>query len=123
VTSEKIGDEPCDVVTWKVGSEESRLWIGAKRLKRFQTTRALNGQKFLQTVDYGPFDLAPKVDENAFVFTPPKGAHPLDSGDETWLVEVGADLPEFTTTKLDGAPLKGADLKGRPLLVTFWFYG
>lgn len=123
VTTEKLGEETCDVVTWKVGSEESRLWIGAKRLRRFQSTRSLNGQKFAQTIDYGAFNLAPKIGEDSFLFGPPKGAHPLDSGDETWLLDVGADLPEFTTTKLDETPLKGSDFKGRPLLVTFWFYG
>ena len=123
VTGEKLGEEACDVVSWKVGTEESRLWIAANRLRRFRATRSLNGQRVEQTFDYGRFDLAPKVEESAFVFTPPPGARPNDSGDESDLVEVGAHLPDFTAKALDGAALKASDFKGRPLLVTFWFYG
>jgi len=123
VTREGVGEEEREVVSWKVGTEEFRLWIAENRLRRFRATRSLNGQRVEQTFDYGAFDLAPRVEEGAFAFAPPKGARPLDAGDESDLVEVGADLPDFTAKALDGAPLKASDFKGRPLLLTFWFYG
>jgi outer membrane lipoprotein-sorting protein len=123
VTTEKIGDETCDVVAWKVGSEESRLWLAGTRLRRFQAKRSLNGQPVEQTFDYGPFDLAPRIEADAFVFTPPKGARQLDAGDESELLDVGERLADFTALTLDGARLESASLRGRPLLITFWFYG
>jgi outer membrane lipoprotein-sorting protein len=123
VTQEKIDAETCDVVAWKVGAEESSLWIGANRLRRFRTTRSLGEQKFVQTIDYGEFDLAPQIAADACSFTPPKGAHPIGAGDESDLLDIGAAAPEFTATGLDGKSLKLAGFKGRPLLVTFWFYG
>jgi outer membrane lipoprotein-sorting protein len=123
VSQETIGEERCDVVSWKVGTEEFRLGFAANRLRRFSATRSLNGQRVEQTFDYGPFNLAPKVEEGAFVFTPPKGARPLDPDDESDLVEVGAELPDFTAKALDGVPLTRSAFKGKPLLLTFWFYG
>ena len=123
VTKEKLGDDACSVVAWKVGQEASRLWIVGDRLRRFTTVRTLDGKAIEQTVDYGAFDLRPSVAPGAFAFTPPPGARTLGAGDESKLLAVGASAPDFAATYVDGKPAKLSDFKGRPVLVVFWFYG
>jgi thiol-disulfide isomerase/thioredoxin len=123
VTSERLGDDDCQVVAWTVGNEESRVWICGDRLRRFRATRSINGQTFEQTIEYKPFDLAPTVAADAFTFTPPERARPMDPEGEDALLEVGSKCPDFVATTLDGRTMKPSDLAGAPFLVDFWFYG
>ena len=122
VTKEKLGGEECDVVTWKVGSEETRLWIRDTRLRSYRTTRSLGGKELEQTIDYGAFDLSPTIADAAFVFDPPAGAEQIGAGDESKLLAVGTDAPDFTATSLDGSVVKLSGFKGKPVLLSFWFY-
>jgi outer membrane lipoprotein-sorting protein len=123
VTKEKLGEEECWVVTWKVGAEETRLWIGRDRLRRYRTTRSISENVFEQTFTYGAMDLSPAIADEAFVFTPPAGAHAISAGDESKLLAIGTNAPDFTATYLDGKMLKLSDFKGKPVLLSFWFYG
>lgn len=122
VTSEKLGEDDCLVVAWKVGTEETRVWTCANRLRRCRVTRSIDGNSFEQTISYGAFDLAPTVAPGAFVFVPPTGAHPLSAGDETKLLAIGTDAPDFAASHLDGKPMKLSDFCGKPVLLSFWFY-
>jgi len=123
VTTEKLGDDECRVVEWRVGPEASRVWIAGNRLRRFRTAHSVGTQSIEQTVDYGEFDLAPKVADGAFTFVPPDRASPLEPDSEEGLLEVGAAAPDFAVTTLDGKSMKRRDFGEGALLVTFWFYG
>jgi peroxiredoxin/outer membrane lipoprotein-sorting protein len=122
VSREKLGADDCSVIAWKVGTEESRVWICGGRLRRSATVRMVDGNRFEQTIDYGAIDFAPAIPDGAFTFAPPSGAKQLPAGDESKLLAVGADAPDFAATHLDGKPLKLSDFKGKPVLVSFWFY-
>ncbi len=123
VTTERLGDEECSVVTWKVGAEVTSLWIHGDRLRRYRTTRSIAQQKFEQTFKYGKFDLAPTLADDSFTFTPPKGAHPIEQGGDDELLALGAPAPDFSATAPDGKVRKLSESSGRPVLLTFWFYG
>jgi len=122
VSDEKLDGEACRVVAWKVGSEETRLWISGDRLRRFATTRIVDEHRFEQSLDFGVIDLAPHVAGDAFSFVPPGKARQLAAGDETRLLAVGTDAPLFTATTLDGKPLALSDFKGKPVVLSFWFH-
>jgi peroxiredoxin/outer membrane lipoprotein-sorting protein len=123
VTKESLGKDECSVVTWKVGTEEMRLWISGNRLRRFGSTRSVDGRTFEQTFTYGPFDLSPTVAGDAFVFVPPPGAALLSGGDESRCLAIGTDAPDVGASHLDGAAMRLSDLRGKPVLLSFWFYG
>jgi outer membrane lipoprotein-sorting protein len=123
VTKDKLGEEECSVVRWKVGTEETSLWIGGNRLRQFRTTRSIDVNVFEQTLIFGAIDLSPTVASDAFAFTPPEGAHPISGGDESGFLDVGASAPEFTAMYVDGSEMKLSDFKGKPVLLNFWFYG
>jgi peroxiredoxin/outer membrane lipoprotein-sorting protein len=122
VSKDRLGNDECSVVTWKVGTEETRVWTSENRLRRYATTRLLGGAKFETTFTYGPFDLSPAAADAAFGFSPPRGAVPLSGADETKLLAIGSDAPDLVATDLDGKPIKLADFKGKPVLLSFWFY-
>ena len=123
VTMEKLGDEECSVVTWKVGAEVTSLWIHGDRLRRCRTTRSIAQQKFEQTFTYKSFDLTPTIADDSFTFTPPKGAHPIEQGGDDDLLALGTTAPDFSATGTDGKVRKLSESSGRPVLLTFWFYG
>jgi len=123
VTTETLGDEECRVVAWSVGAVESRVWILGNRLRRFRTVHSVGTQSVEQIVDYGAFDLAPKVAADAFTFMPPERASPLEPDSEEGLLEIGAAAPDFVVTTLDGKTMRRRDFGEGSLLVTFWFYG
>jgi outer membrane lipoprotein-sorting protein/peroxiredoxin len=123
VSTEKLGDDECRVVAWSVGPEESRVWIRGSRLRRFRTVHSVGTQSVEQTVDYGEFDLAPKVAADSFTFVPPERASPLEPDSDEGLLEVGAAAPDFAVTTLDGKTMRRRDFGEGALLVTFWFYG
>jgi peroxiredoxin/outer membrane lipoprotein-sorting protein len=122
VTDEKLDGEACRVVAWKLGSEETRLWIHGDRLRRFATTRLVDDHRFEQVLDFGVLDLAPNVAEDAFAFVPPDKARQLAAGDETKLLAVGTNAPDFIATTLDGKQLELSDFKGKPVVLSFWFH-
>jgi outer membrane lipoprotein-sorting protein/peroxiredoxin len=122
VTKEALDDVECRVVAWKVGSEETRLWVAGNTLRRFRTTRLVDGKRFEQTFHYGVVDLAPTVALDAFVFVVPSGAVAIAAGDESKLLAVGVHAPDFAATTVDGRETKPADFKGGPVLLTFWFH-
>jgi outer membrane lipoprotein-sorting protein/peroxiredoxin len=122
VTQEKLGADDCSLITWKVGNEETRVWVCGKRLRRYTTVRTLDGRRFEQTFDHGVVDVSPKIADDVFTFAPPAGAQPLGAGDDSKLLAVGANAPDLRLTALDGTPLKLADVEGKPVLLTFWFY-
>ncbi len=123
VTMERLGDEECSVVTWKVGAEQASLAIHGNRLRRYRTTRSIAAQKFEQTFTYGTFDLAPTIADGAFAFVPPKGARAIEQGGDDALLDLGAVAPDFSVTGTDGKVRKLSESRGRPVLLTFWFYG
>jgi len=123
VTMERLGDEECSVVTWKVGAEVTSLWIHGDRLRRYRTTRSIAQQKFEQTFTYKAFDLTPTIADDCFTFTPPKGAHLIEQGGDDDLLALGTTAPDFSATGTDGRVRKLSGSSGRPVLLTFWFYG
>jgi outer membrane lipoprotein-sorting protein len=123
VTRENLGKEECAVVAWKVGAEETRLWISGKSLRQCRITRSIAGEKVEQTLEYGEVDSHPRIAGDAFTFTPPEQARPLDKSGEAGLLAVGADAPDFIATDLQGKERRLSDFKGRPVIVNFWFYG
>jgi cytochrome c biogenesis protein CcmG/thiol:disulfide interchange protein DsbE len=122
VAHERIGDDACSVIAWSVGTEETRLWVSGNRLRRYTTVRAVGGKKFEQSFEYGAINLAPSIPEGAFTFVPPAGTTQMAAGDETKLLVVGASAPDFAVTRPDGTPLKLSDFKGKPVVLSFWFY-
>lgn len=123
VTKESLGKEECTVIAWKVGAEEARLWIGGNRPRRFSATRSIGEQRFEQIFTFGAIDLHPPVVEDAFTFIAPKDAQPIVAAGEARLLAVGSESPDFTATDLDGREINRLSFKGRPVLLTFWFYG
>jgi outer membrane lipoprotein-sorting protein len=123
VARESLGKEECGVVAWRVGAEETRLWIAGNRLRRFRITRSIAGEKVEQTIEYGEMDAHPRIAEDAFVFTPPKDARPMEKAGEAGLLAAGAEAPDVAVTDLEGKERRLSEYKGRPLILNFWFYG
>ena len=99
---------------------EWRLWIGEKGLLR-KAEKTVDGALH-ERLEYGVFDLSPKVPDETFVFTPAKGARCLRSGvdEEAALLPPGAEAPDFEALDPDGKPVRLSDFKGRPVLLHFW---
>jgi outer membrane lipoprotein-sorting protein/peroxiredoxin len=84
--TEKEGEIAVDVFSWKapLPSEQVKiadftLWLGPDRLpRRFRRQYERKDRVHTHTEDYGNVDLAPGVNNETFVFTPPKGAKLLD---------------------------------------------
>lgn len=123
VTRETLGNEECSVVSWNVGEEETRLWIAGARLVQFRITRSIAGEKTEQTIEYGPVDTHPRLPEGAFAFTPPEGAQPIEKSGVSGLLAVGADAPDVVATDLRGKETRLSEFKGKPVILTFWFFG
>jgi hypothetical protein len=123
VTKESLGKEECSVIAWKVGAEETRLWICGRRLRRFSATRSVGEQSFKQIMTFGAIDLEPPRAADSFTFTPPPDAQPMEANGEARLLAVGTEAPDFAAAALDGREVNRRDLKGAPVLLTFWFYG
>ena len=123
VTEERLGTEECSVIAWKVGAQETRLWLCGRRLRRFSATRSIGEQTLEQVMTFGAIDLHPHRAADAFAFTPPQDAQPIGATGEARLLAAGTETPDFAATDLDGREVNRLSLKGRPVLLTFWFYG
>ena len=107
LSRESLGGKDCSVISWNVGTEETRLWIEGGRLRRFRTTRSISDRTFEQTIRYEEISRPSAVSPDTFVFSPPKGARPVSSTGEEALLPVGAVAPEVSAARLD---LDGGEL-------------
>jgi outer membrane lipoprotein-sorting protein len=75
VKREKVGKAEFEVVTWKGKDGDTRLWIDKDKLiYRYDETWLADGKPLLVTVSFAGWSLQPKLAEDFFTFTPPKGA-------------------------------------------------
>ncbi|HTF56881.1 MAG TPA: DUF2092 domain-containing protein, partial [Planctomycetota bacterium] len=86
IRQEKEGETPFDVITWKAKSPNDRvesadftLWIGPDRLpRRFVKQYEWRDTIYTHTTEYAKIDLAPKITDQTFAFTPPPGSKVAD---------------------------------------------
>ncbi len=90
VRSEKEGESTIDVITWKAklasdGAESGDLTLrlGPDRLPRkYIKQYEWRDTIYTHTTDYAKIDLAPKISDDTFKFTPPQGATVRDPNAE-----------------------------------------
>ena len=71
------------------------------------------------------FDFATgKIDPAEFAAKPPEGyaLHDPRVQMNAKLLKVGADVPDVTVTKLDGTEIRLRELKGKTVILNFWFF-
>ena len=119
-------------VTWRIEDEgastEYKIWTDEKKaVIRFTTTYADEGEEpSTQEMEVAGFTTSPAVAGDAFAFSPPEGSTVMDTGGgdlEASLLAVGADAPDFEAPGLDDAKFKLSSLKGKVVLLNFWFHG
>jgi peroxiredoxin/outer membrane lipoprotein-sorting protein len=74
------------------------------------------------TLDFSTFQLGP-LDDSTFEFVPPKGARLVETlpiPGQTGSVLLNRPAPDFELKTLDGEKLRLSDLRGRPVLLSFW---
>jgi outer membrane lipoprotein-sorting protein len=126
VKEEKLGEEKVSVISWKATEAEHRLWIDAnKAVRKYELKMTVEDETYEQTIEYGKVEIDPKLEKDAFAFTPPKDATEFKQDDDPSgaLIAVGEDAPDFEATDLEGKKVKLSDYKGKTVILNFWFYG
>lgn len=127
----KTTDDEGRLVSWRVVEEsfttESKIWTDKKgTIVRIATVWSSEGEEpYEQVQDVKAFTTSPKLADDAFAFAPPEGAtesNPNADLEES-LLAAGADAPDFEAPDLDDKKLKLSSLKGKVVLLNFWFYG
>lgn len=90
----------------------------------WSTLRRENGEKTLiqMTVDFTSFRIGP-VPDTTFSFEPPKNAKLVDAvpiPGQTGSFLLNRPAPDFELKTLDGDKVRLADLRGKPVLLSFW---
>jgi len=128
VGRENVGDVECDAIEWTQpdsmrNEKKHRFWIDADRKpRRYRLEWKYQGKTYVESVTYGPLDLAATPAAETFRFTPP--ADWADEGKvdmDDLLVAVGSKAPDFEATDLDGRKVKLSDFRGKAVLLNFWF--
>ena len=81
-----------------------------------------NHTKIQMTIDFNAFQIGP-VPEATFAFEPPKGARLVDTvpiPGQTGSFLLNQPAPDFELKNLEGEKVHLADLRGRPVLLSFW---
>ena len=84
-----------------------------------------NGEKLVVrlTVDFSSFQLGELLPGSLFSFIPPKNARLVDAvpiPGQTGSFLVNHPAPDFELKTLDGRRLRVGDLRGKPVLLSFW---
>ena len=88
-------------------------------------SRVSNHQKVLiqMTVNFSSFQLGGKLPDSTFVFEPPKKAKLVDAvpiPGQTGTFLLNRPAPDFELKTLDGERVHLSDLRGHPVLLSFW---
>lgn len=118
-------------IGWKVEDEgywtEWKVTVDDKKtVVRIVSTYGSEDQEpYTQDMEISGFTTTPAVGDDTFAFKPPEGATVMDpnSDYEASLLAAGADAPDFEAPDLDDKKLKLSSLKGKVVLLNFWFYG
>ena len=83
------------------------------------------GEKVLvrTTVHFTSFHVGDPIDESDFVFTPPKKAKLVETlpiPGQTGSFLVNKPAPDFEAKTIDGERVRLSDLRGKPVLLSFW---
>lgn len=83
-----------------------------------------NGEKTViqMTMDFNSFEAGP-VPESTFTFEPPKRAKLVDTlpiPGQTGSFLVNHEAPDFELKTFDGEKVRLSDLRGKPILLSFW---
>lgn len=131
---EDVGGEPCSVATLKSREGEMiRIFVSKKTgfVRKISDGSGEGGSgsdakySLESTWSFKGIDAAPKLDEKTFVFTPPPGAKKVEDFEspEAVLLPLGGEAPEMAgPSPTAGKDLKLSDLKGKLVLLNFWFY-
>jgi peroxiredoxin len=88
----------------------------------YSTVLRADKVKVQMTLDFTSFQIGP-VPDSAFIFDPPKGAKLVDAvpiPGQTGSFLLNQPAPDFELKTLDGEKVRLADLRGRPVLLSFW---
>ena len=88
----------------------------------YSTVLRGDNAKIQMTIDFSAFQIGP-VAESIFEFDPPKGAKLVDAvpiPGQTGSFLLNQPAPDFELKTLEGEKVHLADLRGRPVLLSFW---
>ncbi len=88
----------------------------------YSTIFRADNTKIQMTIDFSAFEIGP-APESTFTFEPPKGAKLVDAvpiPGQTGSFLLNQPAPDFELKTLDGEKVRMADLRGRPVLLSFW---
>jgi len=88
----------------------------------YSTVMRGDNTKIQMTIDFSAFQIGP-VPASTFEFDPPKGAKLVDAvpiPGQTGSFLLNQPAPDFELKTLEGEKMHLADLRGRPVLLSFW---
>ncbi len=102
--------------------DPATLHIGRLAWVNMSTT---DGEKSIlrMIVEFTTFQMGDTLPESTFTFEPPKNAKLVDAvpiPGQTGSFLLNRPAPDFELKNLDGERMRLADLRGRPVIVTFW---
>lgn len=118
VASKPAADK--SITLTQLAVDPDTLAIG--RMIRSTALRDAESTRIQMTIDFARFDTGP-VPPSTFDFEPPKGTKLVESvpiPGQTGSALLNQPAPDFELKTLEGEKVRLADLRGRPVLLSFW---